>query len=312
MKKILSLISISIAAFGCTIAERPELPEDRVTDVKIIVTPGEEQNTFLLRTNRTDVIAYWDLGNGNTASGVNEVLAEYPFPGNYTVSLKAYGSNGRTNDVSVKIAVTQENLFLLNDPMYTYIAGEIGSEGKTWMIDAAREYHLELLNPNNPSDRWWGWDAPYYKASADIYDDRATFILNSEKGQAFEFVNNGKSYVLDKQSVLDELYNDGAWGATSSANWVISCTPPRNMGWSLSQSGGRYYISFPNTSAGHGGFLFYFCGWATTYEVRAVSQTHMKLFLRSTVDGAVSLRSLYLKTEDAPDNAPLEWLWSIE
>ena len=70
----------ALAAAGCTIDERPELSEERITDLKIIVTPGEEQNTYLFRTNRNDVIGFWDLGNGSTASGVNEVLGEYPFP----------------------------------------------------------------------------------------------------------------------------------------------------------------------------------------------------------------------------------------
>ena len=102
MKKIISILTIAFAAVGCTIDERPELPDGRVSDLKIVVTPGEVQNTYLLRTNRTDVIGFWDLGNGNTASGVNSVTAEYPFPGDYTISLKAYGDNGRTNDVSVK------------------------------------------------------------------------------------------------------------------------------------------------------------------------------------------------------------------
>ena len=134
MKKIISILTIAFAAVGCTIDERPELPDGRVSDLKIVVTPGEVQNTYLLRTNRTDVIGFWDLGNGNTASGVNSVTAEYPFPGDYTISLKAYGDNGRTNDVSVKLSVTTENLFLLNDPMYTYIAGEIGGEERRRVI----------------------------------------------------------------------------------------------------------------------------------------------------------------------------------
>ena len=197
MKKIISILTIAFAAVGCTIDERPELPDGRVSDLKIVVTPGEVQNTYLLRTNRTDVIGFWDLGNGNTASGVNSVTAEYPFPGDYTISLKAYGDNGRTNDVSVKLSVTTENLFLLNDPMYTYIAGEIGGEGKTWMLDAERQDHIGLFNPNNVSDRWWGV-SPNGKAGCELYDDEATFILNSERGQAFGYVNNGKSSTLER------------------------------------------------------------------------------------------------------------------
>ena len=315
MKKIISILTIAFAAVGCTIDERPKLPDGRVSDLKIVVTPGEVQNTYLLRTNRTDVIGFWDLGNGNTASGVNSVTAEYPFPGDYTISLKAYGDNGRTNDVSVKLSVTTENLFLLNDPMYTYIAGEIGGEGKTWMLDAERQDHIGLFNPNNVSDRWGGV-SPNGKAGCELYDDEATFILNSERGQAFGYVNNGKSSTLNNMTPAMELYNDGAWSATaynlaSTNDYIVACTPPSNMGWSLSQTGGRYYISFPSTNAGHGGYLFYFCGWNTQYEVRAISETHMKIFMWSTIDGKLSLRQLLLRTrETASNNDPSEWSWS--
>lgn len=317
MKKLIGISFLTLLAASCSIDERAELPDGRVSDLKIIVTPAEEPNTYLLRSNRTDVICFWDLGNGNTASGVNSVTAAYPFPGDYTVSLRAYGNNGRTNDVSVKLSVTEENLFLLNDPMYELIAGEIGGAGKTWMLDAQRDDHLVLLNPNNVSDRWWSPGANG-KSASEIYDDEATFLLNSERGQGFDYVNNGKSGTLSNSIPAMELYNDAAWGATaytvvSNNDYVVTCTPPADMGWSLVQSGGSYYIAFPSTAAGHGGYLFYFCGWSTEYEIRAISEEHMMIFMWSTIDGARSLRQLILRTKETEsNNDPIEWVWSKE
>lgn len=310
--RLLGLL-LALAAAGCTPDQRPELPDGRITDLKIVVTPGPEQNTYLLRTNRTDVIGFWDLGNGHTASGVNSVTARYPFPGNYTVTLTAYGDNGRTNDVSVKLSVTEENLYLLDDPMYTYIAGEIGGPGKTWMLDAQRPYHIDLLNPNNPAESWWH-AGPDEKAGREIYDDEATFYLDRTHGQGFDYVNNGKSCALNNTTPALELLNDGAWNGTAMeavGDYLISCTPPADMGWSLVQTGGRYYITFPPTSAGHGGYLFYFCGWNTQYEVRAIGETHMKVFLWTTINGSRSLRALILRTRETPsDDQPIQWLWS--
>ncbi|MGM9766207.1 MAG: hypothetical protein ACI3ZO_07610 [Candidatus Cryptobacteroides sp.] len=300
---------------GCTVESRPGLDDERVTDVKIIVTPGEVDNTYLLRSNRTDVICFWDLGNGTTASGVNEVLASYPFAGTYTVTMTSYASNGRANDVSVKLRVTTENLYLLDDEMYTWIAGEIGGNGKTWMLDSGRQDHIALFNPNNVADKWWG-AGPDGKNGCEIYDDKVTFYLNVEKGQGFEYVNNGKSSALNNETAAMSLYNDGAWNATayskaSTNDYIITCTPPQKMGWSLVKSSGSYYISFPSTSSGHGGYLFYFCGWDTQYEVRAISDTHMKVFMWSTINGSRSLRQLILRTEDTPaGNDPIEWIWS--
>ncbi|MGM9785776.1 MAG: PKD domain-containing protein [Candidatus Cryptobacteroides sp.] len=314
-RNILHIIMSVCLLAACTVEPRPHLDEDRVTDVKIIVTPCEVQNTYLLQSNRTDIICFWDLGNGTTASGVNEVVASYPFAGTYSVTMTSYAANGRANDVSVKIRVTTENLYLLDDPMYEYVAGKIGGEGKTWMLDNARQDHIALFNPNNVADKWWG-AGPDAKDGCEIYDDKATFILNVEKGQAFEYVNNGKSSALNNETAAMSLVNDAAWNATSynkatTNDYIISCTPPQKMGWSLSQSSGSYYISFPSTSSGHGGYLFYFCGWDTQYEIRAISETHMKIFMWSTINGSKSLRQIILRTEDTPSgNEPIEWIWS--
>lgn len=129
-------------------------------------------------------------------------------------------------------------------------------------------------------------------------------------------MNNGKSSTLNNMTPAMELYNDGAWSATAynlapTNDYIVTCTPPSNMGWSLSQTGGRYYISFPPTNAGHGGYLFYFCGWNTQYEVRAISETHMKVLMWSTIDGKLSLRQLLLRTKETEsNNDPIEWIWS--
>lgn len=315
-KYMIAILLTALSAAGCTIDERPELPEERVTDLKIIVTPGEQQNTYLLRTNRNDVIAFWDLGNGNTASGVNEVLAEYPFPGNYTVSLEAYGSNGKTNSVSVKLAVTTQNLELLDDPMYEYIAGTIGGDGKTWVLDSLRNKHLDLLNPNNVTESWWGWD-PLAKSASKLYNDKATFILNGEKGSAFEYDNGGQSTTLNNETAGMAFISDGTWKGPYEligGDYVVTVTPPKNMGWSLSQTGGRYYITFPSLSSGHGGYLFYFMSWETQYEVRAISDSHMKVFTWTpNGDGGTSLRALYLITPGTPSgNDTIEWEWSFD
>lgn len=149
-----------------------------------------------------------------------------------------------------------------------------------------RQDHIGLFNPENISDPLVGRQ-PNGKAGCEVYDDEATFILNSEHGQAYNYVNNGKSSTLNNMTPAMELYNDGAWSATAynlapTNDYIVTCTPPSNMGWSLSQTGGRYYISFPPTNAGHGGYLFYFCGWNTQYEVRAISETHMKVLMWST------------------------------
>ncbi|MDD5891276.1 MAG: hypothetical protein PUC72_01920 [Bacteroidales bacterium] len=315
MKRILCVFTVLAALASCTRDPRPQLSTEEVNDLKIIVTPGEVSNTYMFRSSRTDVICFWNLGNGSSADGVNSVMGEYPFAGTYTVKLTAYGDTGQTNNVSVKIVVTEDNLFLLNDPMYTWIAGEIGGEGKTWMMDSGRQGHINLLNPNNYSDSWYSC-GPDGKAGCEMYDDEATFYLSSEKGQAFEYVNGGRSCTINNATAIDEFMKDGAWGSLSYSKAatndnIVVCTPPSGMKWSLNNVGGRYYITFPGTTSGHGGYLFYFSGWSTTYEVRAISETHMMVYALASLSGSTSLRQLLLRTKDTQTgNEPVEWLWS--
>lgn len=315
MKKILSIIALALcAAVSCTQEPRPSLDETRVTDLKILITPGEVQNTFVLRSSRTDVICFWNLGNGNTASGVNTVLAKYPFAGVYTITLKGYSDAGSTNEVSVTLPVTSENLYLLSDPIYEMIAGPVGGTGKTWKMDSGRQGHINLLNPNNFEDSWYA-SGPGGKDGCEMYDDRITFFLNSEKGQAVEYVNNGKSSCVNNETALNELYKDGAWQATSynrasTNDYIIDCMPPSGMGWSLVQNAGRYYLSFPATADGNGAYLFYFSGWQTQYEIRAISEKYMKVYAWANLAGSVSLRQFILCTDDTPvGNDEIEWTW---
>lgn len=310
MNKIISILTLALLATGCTLDERPEMPTERITDVKVIVTPGQVANTFLLRSNRTDIICFWDLGNGNTAAGVNEVLAQYPFHGDYTVSMKSYGENGQANNVSVKLSVSGDNFNLLEDPMYAYIAGEIGGAGKTWMIDSERQGHI-IKNPQKGGTGDYS-AAPGAKNGCEMYDDQATFILNSQRGQAFEYVNNGKSCTIGNAEVANSLLNDKAWNGTASNkvatnDFVVTCTPPSKMGWSLVKRGLNYFIVFPQTANGHGGLLFYFGGWSAEYEVRAASDTHLMVWYDCS-DSAK--RQLILRTKDtASNNDPIEWIW---
>ena len=310
---------MSVILLGaCSREPRPALSEERVTDLKILITPGEVQNTFELRSSRTDVICFWNLGNGNTASGVNSVLAKYPFAGDYTITLNAYGDAGEANEVSVVLPVTTENLFLLNDPVYEMVAGPIGnSDGKTWKMDSGRKGHIRLLNPNNFEDVWYtaGENA---KDGCEMYDDRITFFLNSERGMAVDYVNNGKSSAMNNATALNELFGDGAWQASSynrasTNDYIIDCTPPEGMGWSLLENAGRYYISFPATAAGNGAYLFYFTGWQTQYEIRAISEKYMKVYAWANLAGSTSLREFILCTEDTPvGNDEIAWDWIKE
>jgi len=299
---------------SCSPDDRPELG-DQINDLKIVVTPAEAPNTYVFTTNRSDVIGFWTLGNGATASGVNSVTSEYPFAGNYNVTLEAYGSAGRTNNVSITINVPKSNFTLLQDPIYNLITGGINNpEGKTWMVDSLRRGHI-VKNPQKGSPDWIAPEVN--KKDGHLYDDEVIFKLTNDEGPAFIYKNNGGTLGAQGTAatlIYNQLISDKAWQVTGTAgnaaigsDRIIYCTPPMGMTWTLIKDAvGTYHLSFPRTKDGNGGFLFYYMGWTPpNYEIRKISETHMIVW-KDCPDGAK--RELVLISRGTPsNNDPIEW-----
>lgn len=147
------LVVMSVLA-SCSPDDRMGL-EEPIQDLKIIVIPGEKPNTYTFKTTPADVIGFWDLGNGVVADGVSSVTGEFPFPGNYSVTLKAFGQGGQTNSVSIVLPVIKSNYDLLSDPIYEKLTGGINNEkGKTWVVDSLLPGHL-IKNPQKGGNGDW-------------------------------------------------------------------------------------------------------------------------------------------------------------
>lgn len=332
--KIIYITLATIYLFtSCTPDERPEL-EKVVTDLKIIVLPGETPNTFTFRTSPSDIIGFWDLGNGATAEGTSSVKGEYPFPGNYTVSLEAFGQGGKTNSVSIVLPVTKSNYELLSDPVYELLTGGINNrDGKTWVVDSLLPGHL-IKNPQKGGNGDWAAAIAGYqnrannKTGGGLYDDEVTFKLTDTDGPAFIYRNNGSccaasnaissGYPGAGAGIYSLLVSDPAWKATGavkvssvlpggSGDYIVNCTPPENMTWTIVKDGaGNYSLVLPKTTDGNGGFLFYFTDWSAPYQIKSITADKMVVW-KSCSDGAtrqiVMIRKGWIDPEAATEPA---------
>lgn len=338
---LLTIIGFSALVVGCLPEDSPTL-DNRITDIKIIAMPGELQNTFRLQADRKDIIGFWDLGNGIKVDAANEVLAEYPFSGNYTVTLTGYSNGGRSNTTSMVVAVPKNNFELLSDPIYELLSGTIGDpDGKTWVMDSMLYAHMTNLNlndmnalPNNTAIPVNATAFPNLRSGElrmgkTLYDDEATFVLSTADGQAFKYTNNGSSLVTntgsngfkDQTFIKAKSWQPGAAlscagialpsGFTGGYNgdWQITCTPPSGMTWLVSKGGdGKYTLKFPDVSNGPGGFLFFALDWLSTYEILSITADRM-VVQKQTMSGAElksrSVRRLVIIRKGSPSGLPL-------
>jgi hypothetical protein len=313
----------------------PELG-DRVTDLKIVVEKGARANTFVLTANHNDVIGYWDLGNGVKVEAANTALAEYPFAGNYTVTLQGYSSGGKSNTVSAVIPVTKDNFELIDDPVYPLICGGINNpSGKTWIMDSAYYGHICNLNTtdpvkNGPNNRALPVNEPTKFTSNDLrmgstmYNDEMTFFLTATKGPAFEYnTGDGKTLVTNTGSnaVKNAFMETSSWAPTAAvsaagialpagfvdaynSDWQVACTPPKGMTWLLIKAvDGSYTIKFPATASGPGGFMLFATDWSNDYTIKSISENRMVVWKKTSVNN--SLRQLVFIKKGTSSGLPL-------
>lgn len=151
-------------------------------------------NIIEFTANNPNLQCLWDFGNGTKAKG-SSVTCPYPYAGTYTVKLTVFASGG-SKSTSQQITIAQDNLGLLNNPIYTMLTGGVNGPGyKTWVIDSTADGHMGV-GPDPVSalgniPEWWS-AGPLDKAGAGIYDDRYVFHLNGFK---FDMINHGDVYV---------------------------------------------------------------------------------------------------------------------
>ncbi len=151
-------------------------------------------NIIEFTANNPNLQCLWDFGNGTKAKGPS-VSSPYPYAGTYTVKLTVFASGG-SRSTSQQITIAQDNLGLLNNPIFIMLTGGVNGPGyKTWVIDSTADGHMGV-GPDPVSalgniPEWWS-AGPLDKAGAGLYDDKYVFHLNGFK---FDMINNGDVYV---------------------------------------------------------------------------------------------------------------------
>ena len=197
---LLLSIAFLLILFSCK-KEDPKLgPPPTAWDASFTFAESvNNANIIDFKANNSTIQCVWDFGNGTSAKGAN-VSCPYPYAGTYTVKLTVFSSGG-SKSTTQDVTITQDNLGLLNNPIYTMLTGGINGPGfKTWVVDSLISGHLGV-GPDPVSalgnvPEWWA-SGTNEKPGCGLYDDKYVFHLNGFK---FDMINNGNVYIHNSLS----------------------------------------------------------------------------------------------------------------
>lgn len=263
--KLLFSLSMLLLITACK-KNDPQLGDPpSLADATFNYTPSlANTNIIELTANNSNLQCIWDLGNGMTAQG-SQATATYPYAGTYTVKLTVFNKGG-SRSTTQDIVIAQDDLGLLNNPIYTMLTG--GSNGigyKTWVIDSLNAGHFGV-GPDPVSalgnvPEWWA-AGPMEKATSGLYDDRYVFYLNAFK---FDMVNHGDVYIHNS------LAANFPGSFPSQGDYTAPYTNQLNENWNLVE-GAETTITISNNA-----FIGFYSG-VHTYKILDI--TDSTLFLQ--------------------------------
>ena len=234
-------------------------------------------------TNTSDVKApvsvLWSLGNGVESKQI-DIVGEYPYAGDYTVTLTLSASDGTSISKSQVIHIEKNDFSLINTPAYRNLTG--GSEntvGKTWVFDQYNNFTKEVaaalgtdirghmgLGPTDMLNQsYWG-AGPNEKKTWTMYASKFNFVQN---GTVLKIGTEGKGY------------GRTACAATIGGFNVTSLDGPDAI---FDYTGGNYTFSinesgkYPKLTLSGNAFMGYYCG-SQSYDI--LYQTDKVMALRT-------------------------------
>lgn len=202
MKKLaLIFLSLSLFTFQSCQKDLEELgaPPTAADAAFTYSASPESDNIIIFKASNPDVITQWNFGNNTLGVGL-EAKGIYTTANTYTVTLTVFNKGGSASS-SQEIVIAQDDLSLLDDPIFTFLTGGVEIGSKTWVIDSNYAGHFGV-GPN-PSDATIGDFPNYYEAGANekvgsgMYDDKYIFTL---AGFRFDMITHGDVFIDDLQA----------------------------------------------------------------------------------------------------------------
>lgn len=245
--------------------DNPQLGDaPTLADASFTYAPlASNANIIEFTANNPNVQCVWDFGNGTTAKGTS-VNSPYPYAGTYTVKLTVFSSGG-SKSTTQEITIAQDNLGLLDNPIFIMLTGGVNGPGfKTWVIDSTADGHMGVgpdpISPLGNIPEWWS-AGPLDKSGAGLYNDKYVFHLNGFK---FDMINFGDVYVHNSLAANFPGSFQNLGDFTAPYNDVM------NESWTLVE-GADTTITLSNNA-----FLGFYTG-VQTYKILDITDSTLSL-----------------------------------
>ncbi|SFE55348.1 PKD domain-containing protein [Sunxiuqinia elliptica] len=208
------------------------------------VTQGEDAYHFNMVSNAEVSgihLIKWDLGNGSVVKG-KEVVAYYPLPGTYDVTLTITTNNGAyTEKVVTQIVQEETDYSIFTSEKFIFLSGGVDDlDGKTWVLDSLAQGHLGVGPAGSNGLAWWSAGPLAKQGVGELYDDKINFQITGFKAT---LTNNGKSYVKDFIASSPEYSN----GYVDDTDWVVDFTPAPGS-WFIEERDGKSFLTLSGTT----------------------------------------------------------------
>ncbi len=243
------------------------------------VTQGEDAYHFNMISNAEVSgihLIKWNLGNGNVGEG-KEIVAYYPLPGTYEVTLTITTNNGAfTEKVVAQVVQEETDYSIFTSEKFIFLSGGVDDlDGKTWVLDSLSQGHIGVGPAGSSGLEWWS-AAPLAKQAVGVlYDDEINFKID---GFVATLTNNGKSYV--KSFVADSPgYSNGY---EDDSDYVVDYTPSPGS-WFVEEKNGKWYLTLSGPTPM---FPCFDVGAVNgSYEIVKLEENLMELLATDRVEG---------------------------
>lgn len=276
IQKLFSLAALMLVMFACA----PEMDDS----VDIGQAPTEDQLDFtatpsaakpniieIKNTSKIPGIINWDFGNNQKGKGESATV-EYPFKGTYTVVMTVYSKGGSTSK-SKTITIANDDMSMLNTPMYTALTGGASNlAGKTWVFDQYHEGHFGVGPVAGSTPEWWSCPAEG-KTKSCLYSQEFTF---TQVGIKMVWKNNGSVYTNEngRQALATLGYPNSV--VPGDGDFDVTYAPKAAYTFTLKESEKTITLS-------DGAFFGHYAG-TSTYQIISLTEDEMYLRCASTVE----------------------------
>ena len=242
MKRILSILGISVLVFSCSVEEinhPSEADAPLAARFEPVVTVDQETNqvTFSLPSGTKGVIPVWVLQDKNgeftTYAAQDGLTKIFTSAGDYKVRLQIMNAAGVSPDY-VEKTFHVDNTIVNFDRYIRFLAG---TSSKQWRIDNTVPAHFGCGPSGTTGTEWWA-AAPDEKAAVGLYDNRVTFT--NEYGYTFDPGESGTLYV--NTGVTAAPY--GAFNTNDGQDYTVP-VDPQQATYSFEVSGDDLFLVLP-------------------------------------------------------------------